>query len=155
MLLFLAFTLIVTVRSTNSSYEDCSTNFLTLQNALYDDEGLNTFKLSRVFQPPGSQALQFIKLTYSFFNESNQLDGCNVTYVWAIEKIVFFQPPKLFRFTSLQFYFPDNDVKDLYIQLPYECRGLVNTSGGDCSCADSFSLQLETLTQQVSSSLYT
>lgn len=151
MLFFLVFTLLVTVRSVSSSFENCSTNFLTLQNALYDDEGLNIFRLSGIFQPPGSQALKFIKVTYSFFNESDQLDGCNVTYVWTIGQIVFFQPPNLFKLTSLHSNFPDNDFKVLHIQLPYECRGLVNTSGGDCSCAGGFSPQLETLTQLVSS----
>ena len=96
-----------------------------------------------------TRSSRFIQVTYSFFNESNELDGCNVTYVWSVGQVLFLYPPTIFKYTSLYFNYPNNNLEFLYIQLPYECRGLVNSSsGGECSCPDISSI-LKVLTQQV------
>ena len=144
--------LAITSRSAAATnFEDCATNIATLQNALYDDDGYNTLRLQEVFFPANTRTSRFIQVTYAFFNEDRELDGCNVTYVWAIGQILFIHPPAIFKYTSLYFNFPNNDLDDLSIQLPYECRALVNSSrDGECFCNDTFSPKLEILTQQVS-----
>ena len=143
--------LAITSRSAAAaSYEDCATNIGTLQEALYDDDGYNIFQLQKTFYPTNARSSRFIRVTYSFFNESDELDGCNATYVWAIGGVLFIHPPTIYKYTSLHFNYPNNDLEFLYIRLPYECRGLVNTSSdGECSCADSNAI-LKALTQQVS-----
>ena len=63
------------------------------------------------------------------------------------------QPPTIFQFTSLFFNYPNNDLKDLRLQLPYECRPLIITSSSSCSCfgEDDTDFMLNVVTQQVSS----
>ena len=143
--------LAVTCRSAvASSLEDCTTNIVTLQDALYGDDGYNVLQLQQAFYPTTTPSSRFIQVTYSFFNESNELDGCNVTYVWSVGQVLFLYPPTIFKYTSLFFSYPNNNLEFLYIQLPYECRGLVNSSsGGECSCPDITSI-LKALTQEVS-----
>ena len=137
-----------------TSYEDCATNIATLQNAIFDEDGYNSYQLDLVFFPASSTSSRFIRVVYSFFNENNELDGCNVTYVWSIGEVLLAQPPAIFKFLSLYFNYPNNDLEFLYIRLPYECRGLVNTSSDDeCSCGDESSDILEAVTQQVRSSV--
>ena len=133
-----------------TSTEDCATNKVTLQDVLYDDDGYNVLQLEQTFYPASASTSRFIRVVYSFFNENNELDGCNVTYVWSIGEVLFVHPPTIFTYLSLYFNFPNNDLEFLYIRLPYECRGLVNTSSdGECSCGDESSTILQALTQQV------
>ena len=134
-----------------ASYEDCATNIVTLQDALYDKDGYNSFQLEEVFYPPSVPTSRFIRVIYSFFNENNELDDCNVTFVWSTGEVLFVHPPATFKYTSLYFSYPNNNLEFLYIRLPYECRGLVNSSSdGECSCGGESSTILQALTQQVS-----
>ena len=131
-------------------FADCSENIISLETALYAN-GQNVFGLSRVFFPPGSSPPRFVRVTYDFLSERGELGDCVVTYVWSTSGFLIFLPPVVFRWTSLNFFYPDNELDDLGIVLPYECRGLVNASvsaGGNCSCGES-SILLDALTQQV------
>ena len=143
--------LAITCRSAvAASFEDCATNIVTLQDALYDDDGHNVLQLQQIFYPPNARSSRFIRVIYSFFNKNNELDGCNVTFVWSIGEVLFVHPPTIFKYTSLYFSYPNNDLEFLYIKLPYECRGLVNTSSdGECSCGGESTSILRVLTQQV------
>ena len=144
--------LAITCRSAvAASYEDCATNIVTLQDALYDEDGYNSYQLDLIFFPASAPSSRFIQVVYSFFNENNELDDCNVTYVWSIGEVLLAEPPTIFKFLSLYFNYPNNKLEFLYIRLPYECRGLVNaSSGGECSCEDKSDDILEAVTQQVS-----
>ena len=136
--------------STSESYKDCATKLSTLEQALYKT-GDNTFQLNYIFYPPSQRTSRFIRVSYSFLNESGDADGCSISYIWAIGGFLFFQPPSLFQFNSLFFNYPNNDLSTLSLTLPFECRELiqVNASAGECSCLRD-SLRLDILTQQVS-----
>ena len=45
-----------------ASYEDCATNIVTLQDALYDKDGYNSFQLEEVFYPPSVPTSRFIRV---------------------------------------------------------------------------------------------
>ena len=131
-----------------ATFDDCAESLETLENALYDGKS-NLLELHKVFFPPSSRPSRFTKVIYSFLNESKELDGCNITYIWAIGVFLFIQPPSLFRLTSLNFIYPNNNFPPISLQLPHACRDLVMTSpDGECSCEGNHAL-LDILTQQV------
>ena len=133
-----------TVSATN--YSDCSSNFSTLEQALYQT-GNNLFELNRVFYPPSFLTVTFIRVNYAF---TDKLDMCtNVTYIWAVGTVLFLQPPTLFQFNSLFFYYLSNDFdKTLSLQLPIECIELADGTDGECSCRNDSDM-LDILTRQV------
>jgi len=134
--------------ATESTYEDCPTNFGTLESAMYET-GYNRLNLNSVFFPLNTRTSRFIRATYTFLNENGEDDGCNVTYIWAIGILLFYQPPSLFTYNTLYFNYPNNKLTSLSLQLPFECRPLIkNISGEECSCASSHR-SLDALTQQV------
>ena len=144
-------TLLAITSRSDASFEDCATNILTVQNAIFDENGYNSYQLNLIFFPASAPSSRFIRVVYSFFNENNELDGCNVTYVWSIGEVLLAEPPTIFKYLSLYFNYPNNRLDFLYMRLPYECRGLVNTSSGDeCSCENKSDDILEAVTQQVS-----
>ena len=137
--------------SSDSEYEDCSTKLSTLERALYET-GDNALELNRIFYPPNQRTSRFIRVKYTFEDEMGEDNGCNVTYVWAIGILLFFQPPALFTYNSLYFNYPNNNLIILDLSLPYNCRPLIsniNASREECSCV-SDSTKLDVLTQQVS-----
>ena len=133
-----------------ATFYDCATQISTLENALYET-GDNIFHLNRIFYPPNTRTSRFARVTYVFLDEIGEEGDCNVTYIWAIGGFNFFQPPTLFMFNSLFFNYPNNDLTELRLELPDECRPLVqdNESSAACSCVHD-SERLEILTQQVS-----
>ena len=136
-----------TAAAANSTYEDCKSRLGTLERALFDSRD-NAFQLNDIFFPPIKRPSRFIKVFYSFFNETGGEDGCNVTYFWAIGGFLFFQPPSLFKFNSLFFNYPNNDLNAIYIRLPYECRPLILVNSTECTCTRD-SNRLGILTKQV------
>ena len=139
--------------SNSSVFEDCATKFSTLEQALYET-GDNQFELNRVFYPPSVRTSRFIRVNYTFLDENGEDDDCSIEYIWAIGILLFFQPPSLFKYNSLYFNYPNNNLTTLYLKLPYECRPLIRTrinateSGSTCSCVLD-SQKLDILTQQV------
>ena len=140
----------VLVSARDSSLQDCDSKLSVLETALYET-GNNPLQLNKIFFPPHRAKSRFIRIIYSFQNETGKLDGCNVSYIWAIGGFLLMQPPTIFQFTSLFFNYPNNDLKELHLQLPYECRPLIITSSSNCSCfGDDTDLMLNIVTQQVS-----
>ena len=155
MLLLLSAALLTSVAAADN-FSDCATQMSTLENALYQS-GDNIFQLNRIFYPPSMRTTRFITVTYTFLDQLGEEggDGCNVTYIWAVGGFLFFQPPSLFEFNSLFFNYPDNNLTNVDLQLPHECRPLVQLNDSDvCSCTLN-SERLEILTQQVSVHAYT
>jgi hypothetical protein len=130
--------------SAAGSFDDCATNLGTLEEALYES-GNNLYELNRVFYPPSEPTTRWIRVKYTFVD--NDTD-CNVTYIWAVGKFLFLQPPALFTLTSLFFYYPNNELVTLSLQLPIECIDLITGIDGECSCMND-SHMLDILTQQV------
>ena len=150
MLSFILIFSLVAVAELASYYSDCPIRLSTLERALFQTED-NLFELNRIFFPPSKRPSRFIRVTYRFLDEIDDQDGllCNVTYIWAIGSFLFFQPPRVFMFNSLFFNYPNNDLTDLPLVLPSECRPLIQSErDGECTCtADS--QHLDVLTQQV------
>ena len=118
-----------------SEYENCSTDKLTLLKALYKTKD-NLYQLDRAFAPPGKgdRTSRYIRVHYSFANENEEFDdSCCVTYIWAIGGFLLIHSPEIFQYTSLYFSTPANDEYDVYLKLPFHCRGLINDTTS-CSC---------------------
>ena len=131
-----------------ADYENCDSDLGTLEKALFQT-GSNLFELNRVFYPPSLLTTRFIHVNYTFTSDGNEVDTCtNVTYIWAVGEVLFLQPPTLFKINSLFFYYPNNELETLSLELPIECIGLINETDGECSCMND-SHMLDILTQQV------
>ena len=148
LLLVLAVTATATAEelSHENDFRACTSKMSTMEKALYETEG-NVYQLNIIFYPPSMRTTRFIRVIYTFLNELGEDDGCNVTYIWAIGGFLFFQPPTLFMFNSLFFNYPNNNLTNIHLRLPYECKGLIQEDA-HCSCVDA-SQRLEVLTQQV------
>ena len=133
----------------SARFEDCPTRLSVLETALYQT-GNNLLELNEIFYPPNKQTSRFIRVEYSFQNEIGGLNDCNVSYIWAIGGFLLMQPPTIFQFTSLFFNYPNNDLEKLRLQLPYQCRPLINTSSSNCKCFGDNTHMLNVMTQQVS-----
>lgn len=107
----------------------------TLIQKLYDTPG-NLLNLNKVFYPAHGKPSNFLRVTYSFQNESGQLEDCNVTYLWAEGGFLLIQPPSIFRYTSLQFNYVGINTNDLSLILPSDCRHLVVDKTSKCKCDD-------------------
>ena len=147
-LLCLFITVAAGVSATN--FSDCPTSLTTLEEALYRTED-NLLQLNRIFFPSSSRTSRFIRVLYSFRDNPNIIedDNChNVSFIWAIGSYLFFQPPRVFYFTSLFFNYPNNDLTNLLLVLPSECKPLVFDK--ECTCRLELRPELlDTLTQQV------
>ena len=125
----------------------------SLIELLYDTPG-NLKNLNQVFYPPHQSSTSFLQITYSFKNETDQLDGCDVAYLWAEGGFLLIQPPSVFKFTSLLFNHDVNEKNTLSLTLPNACRHLVErynatTNSSECKCdADNEDL-LDILTHKV------
>ena len=137
----------VTSSASDDNFTDCTRSLAILEKALYAGSS-NVFELHKAFVPPNSRPSRFTKVNYTFLNKEGVADNCSVTYIWAIGAFLFIQPPSLFRLTSLNFNYPNNNLPPLNLTLPYECRALVNVSGS-CSCDGNNHALLNVLTQQV------
>jgi hypothetical protein len=148
-LIFVA--LFLSTAAVSLDHDDCATNLRTLEEALYESKS-NLFELNRVFYPPSVPTTRVVRVNYTFGDE---LDACsNVSYIWAVGEFLFLQPPTLFQYTSLFFYYPNYELTTLSIQLPIECIWLINGTDGECSCKNG-SHMLNILTQQVRHQLTT
>ena len=133
--------------TSTANFSNCHNDLGTLEVALFET-GSNLFELNRIFFPPSLLPTRFVRVEYSFMNPSNHQDDCNVTYIWAVGEVLFLQPPTLFKLNSLFFYYPNNNLTTLHLQLPIECIPLINGTDGECTCRND-SHMLDILTQQV------
>lgn len=136
---------LVSLGASSSMYENCSTKLSVLEQALYDT-GQNEQELNLAFFPSRQITSRYIPIIYVFLPED---EYCNVTFFWSVGGFLLIQPPTIFRFTSLHFSYPVNDVVSITIHLPSECRPLVTDSSGGCSCKSNKTTILDILSQQV------
>ena len=147
----LSLSLCFTVGVSGTNFSDCATKLSTLELALYET-GDNLFEITQAFFPPSTRTSRYIRVTYKFLEDDNinEDQDCNVTYIWAVGGFLFFQPPTLFEYNSLFFNYPNNNLTDVPVVLPAECRPIVEADG-QCSCSQRNTQMLDVLTQQVSS----
>lgn len=134
--------------TTKESFEECSTKRDVLLRALYQT-GNNLDELNRVFYPAEQLPAKFITVNYYFNNTG--IGNCTVSYYWATGGFLLIQPPSIFQFSSLFFWFSDNPTDDsqvITLTLPEECKELISVEDGNCSCNPNHTT-LERLTQQV------
>lgn len=149
LLCFVVLLLSASILTTGQSkaYENCTTKRSVLVNALFET-GNNLHELDKAFYPQEGRS-SYLEVNYKFQNSDGSVDDdCKVTYIWAVGGFLFLQPPEIFMLTSLFFSLPANDVSEVNLVLPYECRDLVETNSS-CQCNSSSSSQLEMLTHQV------
>ena len=133
----------------SAQYENCTIRLSVLERALYETDS-NERSLNEAFLPPGQETSRYIKVTYKFLADDGSYDGCNISYIWAIGGFLLIQPPSVFRFTSLLFSHPANNLTEVTITLPSQCRLLAGEEE-NCTCHQSEeSKNLDILTQQVS-----
>ena len=144
--LFVIFVPTTTSDASTGDFSRCANDLGSLEQALFKT-GSNLFELNRIFFPPSLLPTRFVRVEYSFMDPSNNQD-CNVTYIWAVGEVLFLQPPSLFKINSLFFYYPNNELTTLHLQLPIECIPLINGTDGQCTCRND-SHMLDILTQQV------
>jgi len=134
----------------SSRYKDCPYDLLTLERALYETTG-NKLNLTNTFYPSRKTSTAFVKVIYRFMDEEGGFpDDCSVKFVWTTGGFLLVQSPSIFRFTSLFFGNEVDDLNELYLSLPFECRPLVQYEGnGSCSCMGKENDAMDVLTQQV------
>ena len=122
-------------RNASVSVEGCATKWEALESSLYKT-GNNFVELHRSFFPPGTRPTRFIRITFIFLDENGVDNGCNASYIWSLGEILFFQPPSVYKFSALFFNYPNNNLTDMVLELPNECRPLIGADEytSECSC---------------------
>lgn len=126
-------------------YDDCTTNFATLESALIRAPN-NTYKLWTEFYPPREAMALFVYVKYQIINSTSSIE-----YIWTSAAFNLIHPPRVFGMTSLFFGFiQESRIGNVTLQLPENCEGLLtspNYERSDAAAKDDF---LEVLTQRVS-----
>lgn len=141
--------LTATFAASEDSFEECAMKRNVLLRALYET-GNNLNELDKAFYPAGQLPAQFVQVNYIFNNTG--IDNCTVSYFWASGGFLLIQPPRIFQFTSLFFWFfsnPGNNSLNITLTLPGECLDLIKYENESCSCPAEEHTALERLTQQV------
>ncbi len=155
-----ALVVILLVNLSGAQYEQCGTDELVLLKALFQT-GDNLYRMGRAFFEARDETSRFIRVTYTFINTTTEIEDCDVTFKWALGGFLLVQPPSIFKFTSLLFSTPANDLEpeNLNLKLPLECKVLASDKDGNCTCSkdrrgilndESYNVTiLDRLTQQV------
>ena len=97
--------------------QTCDQCYQTLASYLVNTSD-NKYELRRVFYPLERASPIFVTVTYQYI-------GTNTTntsiWYWSDGVFYFFQPPRVFQFTSLLFGGPYFRISSLNITLPAEC----------------------------------
>ena len=131
----------------NNNYTDCSTNFATLEKALFFT-GKNRFQLIKAFYPARESATLFLNVRYNFSipeNNQTKLSACH-NWIWTTGTFYLIESPDVFLFTSLLFVHPENKIHTVTLTLPAECFDLAE----ECDHNPSEVTMLEILTRRVS-----
>ena len=114
------------VSYSQSDYENCTTDYKTLEKALLDKRN-NVYKLMTTFFPPSVDSPLYVTVTYNFPNE-------NINYIWTTVSVYLIIHPRLIRYLSLFFcYGADERIVELELQLPEECSELANNTRSDAT----------------------
>ena len=138
--------LTILIKSAQSQYESCSSQFVNLERALFS-KGQNLFYLQTAFYPPEMQTSRFLNVIYKFPDIEGQ--GCSVSYFWSVGSFLFFQPPSVFKYSSLYFSTPAKTVANVTIELPEVCQQLVFYDNVTKHCTCKKSSMLSILTKNV------
>ena len=133
--------------SLNNHFNDCSTNFKTLERALYLTDN-NRYALISAFYPARESSSLFLNVKYNFSipeNDQMELSTCH-NWLWTTGTFYLIQSPDVFLFTSLLFVHPENKIHTLTLRLPAECAELAET----CASNPNKVSKLEILTRRVS-----
>ena len=131
----------------NNHFNDCSTNFKTLERALYLMDN-NRYALISAFYPARESSSLFLHVRYDFGSPENhqmELNTCH-NWLWTTGTFYLIQSPDVFLFTSLLFVHPENKVRTLKLTLPAECAELAE----ECASNPKNISMLEILTKRVS-----
>ena len=130
-----------------NNFSDCSTNFKTLERALYLTDN-NRYALISAFYPARESTSLFVNVKYNFSTPENHQTELNIchNWLWTTGTFYLIQSPDVFLFTSLLFVHPENKVRTLKLTLPSECGDLAYTCGRNPNNVS----MLEILTRRVS-----
>lgn len=96
--------------------QTCSEDYETLANFLLNTTD-NKYQLSVAFFPIKRAPPAFVKVIYHY----DDTDIANQTWVWSSGAFYFFQPLRIYQFTSLFFGNPEFRVGTVAVMLPAEC----------------------------------
>ena len=128
-------------------FNDCSSNFKTLERALYLTDN-NRVALISAFYPARQSTSLFVNVKYDFStleNHQTEVTVCH-NWLWTTGTFYLIQSPDVFLFTSLLFVHPENKVQTLHLKLPAECAPLAKI----CAINPYNASKLEILTRRVS-----
>ena len=149
------------ISSTGTPYDDCTTNYATLEKALIETKD-NKFKLLQAFYPNEKYDTIYVKdVEYHFLGkDENDSEIISKTWIWAESAFYLIQPPSVFQYTSLLFSYSIDEVDNspLSLYLPYQCRLTnLNLTAVNNTChqgINSINPMLASLTQRVCSTYY-
>ena len=131
----------------SNHYNDCISNFSTLERALFFTDN-NRFHLISAFYPARETATLFLNVRYNFSipeNQQTELTVCH-NWLWTTGTFYLIESPDVFLFTSLLFLHPENKIHTLELMLPAECAQLAEK----CASNPNEVTMLEILTRRVS-----
>ena len=131
----------------NNNYSDCTTNFATLEKALFFTDN-NRFQLIKAFYPARESVTLFLNVKYNFSipaNDQTELSVCQ-NWIWTTGTFYLIESPDVFLFTSLLFVHPENKIHTVTLKLPAECADLAE----ECDRNPNEVSMLEILTRRVS-----
>ena len=115
-----------TVFSVTGEFENCTSDYETLERGLFDDRN-NKFLLMTTFFPPHLDTPLYVTVTYKVGNTS-------VDYIWSTASLYLTLHPEIIRYLSLFFcYIETERLVNLELKLPEECSDLVSNTKSDAT----------------------
>ena len=106
-----------------SEYENCTTNYFVLEQAIFKTND-NLFTLTSTFYPPDRNNPLYVSVTYKALDTNT-----TVNYRWSSAVLYHIVPPHIIRYLSLLFcYVEDNRIVAFELELPEGCEGLIQNA---------------------------
>ena len=96
--------------------QTCRDNYSMLANTLLRNDD-NKYQLSLVFFPTDRTPPSFVNVTYKY----DDTDITDETWLWSAGAFYFFQPLRIYQFSSLFFGIPHFRSGNVTLMLPAEC----------------------------------
>ena len=96
--------------------QTCRNNYTMLADTLLSNSD-NKYQLSLVFFPIDRTPPSFVNVTYKY----DDTDITNETWLWSAGTFYFFQPLRIYQFSSLFFGIPHFRSDNIMLMLPAEC----------------------------------